>query len=185
MCPLLLLRLLLLLALRCRVQLRTGRQSEDGVRMKSRASIDETAAGSGSRHVPALPMNQSLKRMWSCGELSSPQVQELAAGAAKQGAVGMDHLAALGASGAQKQNMFRDMCQALGTPLGATCVRYVKVPTVRGLVRHPVMMPHLLLRCIRNERPELFASALLGGHPNCSFFGNQRVAAKLRVRTRS
>ena len=124
-------------------------------------------------------MNNTLRSMWASGEIKSPRVQELAAGALKQGAEGLNRLASIGTSGKHRGNMFRDMCAALGEPVGSSSLMYVRIPTTKGDVNHPVLMPHLLFGILKSEKPELFKSAILGGKADCSWFWESENGCKL------
>ena len=91
----------------------------------------------GAPNVADMPLIQSLKRDWAKGKLSSPQVQEYALGAAKQGAQGMGGLAAAGSHGSNPQNLQRSLMATFGKPIGAPDFSWFTVPTASGDVEHP------------------------------------------------
>ena len=122
-------------------------------------------------HGSDLPLNNTLKRRWAAGELSSPMVQEIAAGALKQGAVGVDGFANIGADGSQQGNLFRDLCSAFGMPLGAPAIEWVRLPFANGKSGlYPVLMPHLFFKQLYTEKPSDFRTAVLGGCEDASDF---------------
>ena len=65
-----------------------------------------------------LPLTNSLKRDWAKGDLTARQVQEYAAGAEAQGAVGVGNVAAAGARGQHPQNIQRTLIKLFGQPRG-------------------------------------------------------------------
>jgi len=143
-----------------------------GTRKLLRAAEKSDAAEKASKLGcdESLPLNQSLRRMWAKGELTSPQVQELASGAAKQGAMGVDKMAKVGSDGCRPGNIFRDLVNAFGYPQGAPRLYWAKVPLEGGLVSHPFILPHLFFAHLFGERKEEFAHAVLGGHKDCRSF---------------
>ena len=139
--------------------------------------FDERVADIG--HGEDLPLNQTMKRMWAKGELSSPQVQELAAGALKQGARGTNSFAKIGTSGTRPGNMFRDLVQAFGYPAGAPPLFWANVPTASGIVAHPFMLPHLFFGHLNKNNKEQFLKSVLGMDTDCEFFWSSEEGRKL------
>ena len=66
-----------------------------GVRRRVVATQEQEAGASSSDG--ASPVTQSLKRQWVAGQLTSPQVQDLALNAGLQGARGLEALGSAGA----------------------------------------------------------------------------------------
>eukprot|EP00959_Pyramimonas_sp_CCMP1952_P013712 289829-Pyramimonas_sp.AAC.1 len=100
-----------------------------------------------------LPLNRMLKMRWAKGQLSSAAVQDIAHSAMDQGASGCDAFARIGAAGHQPGNMFRDLCAAIGTPIGAPAITWIRMPLETGKKMFPIVMPHLLFEQFLKERP--------------------------------
>ena len=85
-----------------------------------------------------LPLRKTLLKSWSSGELSSARILEIAAGAAEQGATGMDDMRSLGA-----HNAFRSLQSVFGYPAGAPQMTWLEIPTTAGpRTPHPFLLPH-------------------------------------------
>ena len=97
-------------------------------RLEAERHADLDARSAAGLKSSDLPLNMTLKKRWASGELSSPAMQEIALSAMEQGAFGIDHLAKLGKAGSQPGNVFRDLCSALGMPLGAPAMQWVRLP---------------------------------------------------------
>ena len=109
-----------------------------------------------------MPLIRSLKRDWAKGKLSSPQVQEYALGAAKQGAQGMGGLAGAGSHGSNPQNLQRSLMATFGKPIGAPEFSWFTVPTASGDVAQPFLLPHSWLQSLHDHRPRMWTSAVVG-----------------------
>ena len=69
-----------------------------GLRKRVAKRVEEVA-GNEPLGSDDLPLNESLKRQWARGKMTSPQVQEIAMSAMQQGARGVKPLAAAGTYG--------------------------------------------------------------------------------------
>ena len=100
-----------------------------------------------SEHVDRedLPLNDKLKKMWASGQLPASEIQELADVAERQGAGGLSRLAASGSHGSWPQNVQRSLISFFGHPVGLPSFSWIRLPTSKGDVLHPVIMPHLCL----------------------------------------
>ena len=134
--------------------------------------VDEPAASSASgsllhgrsvRHrllaeeldlpAPEQPLTQALKRDWAKGILNARQIQEYAAKAQAQGAVGLERLASAGASGRHPSNVHRLLMRTFGTPQGAPEIDWVELDCSDGTrVPHPVVFPHKFFCSLYEER---------------------------------
>ena len=109
-----------------------------------------------------LPLLRSLKRDWSKGKLTSPQVQEYASGAARQGAIGMSKVAAAGSHGRNPQHLQRSLISLFGMPDGAPPFVWYKIPTAAGDQYHPFLLPHAWIAALYHHRHSLWESAMQG-----------------------
>ena len=151
-------------------------------RMK-RARVDDIETQHEDLNVDAeLPLTASLRKMWASGQIQSPAVQEFANSAMRQGAVGLERLSKIGASGARPKNMFRDLCQAFGVPDGAPCIQYVRLPLAEGSSLVPVIMPHLFFQHLYKERQEDFKQYVLGGLDDLSSFWSSKSGKRLAAK---
>ena len=133
-------------------------------RLEAERHADLDARSAAGLKSNDLPLNMTLKKRWASGELSSPAVQEIALSAMEQGAFGIDHLAKLGKAGSQPGNVFRDLCSALGMPLGAPAMQWVRLPLAnRKSSLYPVLMPHRFFQQLYLEQGNTFHAAILGG----------------------
>jgi hypothetical protein len=103
-----------------------------------------------------------FKRDWARGRLSSPQIQDYAARAIAQGAVGMGRAAAAGSHGRHPQNLQRSLIAMFGMPPGAPPFAWFTIPTKSGDVAHPFLLPHAWLQSLHSSKPELWKSAIEG-----------------------
>ena len=143
-----------------------------GIRRRVLAPAEQESAGEARADID-LPLLRSLKRDWAKGKLSSPQVQDYAAGAAAQGAVGMGRAAAAGSHGRHPQNLQRSLIALFGMPPGAPAFSWFTIPTASGDVVHPFLLPHAWLQSLYSSRPELWKSAVQGPDGAVSeFWGN-------------
>ena len=114
-----------------------------GIRHRADAPIASSSIANLGLEAPDLPLLKSLKKDWGLGRLISPQVQEYARGALRQGALGMDRLAWAGSAGKHPQNMQRALIAAFGKPDSAPGITWFEIPTAKG---HKTIHPFLLLR---------------------------------------
>ena len=135
-----------------------------GIRKRARDREELQAApaanAAGSSDVPLV---KSLKKHWARGKLTSPQVQEFALGAMRQGAHGMQGLAAAGSFGSHPQNLQRSLMTYFGMPEGAPDFAWFKVPMTSGEHSHPFLLPHAWLSSLYHHRHGLWQSAIQGG----------------------
>ena len=117
-----------------------------------------------------LPLTEAFKRDWGAGKLSSKRLQEYALRAARQGARGMDDLAAIGASGKHPQNCQRALMRLFGTPSGAPEFTWCAIRTKRGRTIHPFLLPHSWFASMHNECRDQFMSAIAGPPGGCDAF---------------
>ena len=115
---------------------------------------------------PATPLNDSLRRQWCQGKLTSPQVQELAMSASLQGAAAIDGLAASANYGKSPQHLQESMMRFFGRPEGSPAFTWVPLPLKVGnkekLVPHPVLMPHHYFEAMHAARKDLWQGSVLG-----------------------
>ena len=108
--------------------------------VRQRFGTDSAAVGSSSPSAsssrtaaqPILPLVESLKRDWAKGVINAVQVQDYAAGAEAQGAIGVDPLSSAGAYGVHKSSIHRALINLFGRPRGAPAITYIEIPTKRG-----------------------------------------------------
>ena len=115
------------------------------------------------------PFWKSLKQNWAKGDISSKVVQELAQGATVQGCTGAEKIAAVGTSGNNPQNMFRDLRTTFGWPLDAPELSWFRIPTKRGVEAHPFLLPHLTFMK-HYERGVHWQSSMVGPEGSCLEF---------------
>ena len=113
-----------------------------------------------------LHSNNCLKRMWAESNIAFLAVQELSCTVGQQGAMGAEGFAKIGASGVHRGNLFRDLCQAIGVPIGSLAVKWFRIPTEQDSCLFPVLCPHELFKHLHRDKKDLFMSALLGGAEN-------------------
>ena len=94
-------------------------------------------------------------------------------GAALQGAENVAALSAAGSSGANPQNVHRSLMRLFGVPEGCPEMLWVHLPTKKGRVPHPVLLPHRWFASLASKRPELFASAIRGPDGGCREYWDQ------------
>ena len=109
-----------------------------------------------------LPLNDTLKKQWTKGKLSSPQVQQIAESAMQQGATGADRLAAAGAHGQHPQNLQRSFVSFFGMPKGAPEFVWHKIPLKSGMVSHPFLLPHMFFQALHSEHKEAWDKSIRG-----------------------
>ena len=109
-----------------------------------RASVNPSASSSSTGPAQPFPLVDSLKKHWEAGRLSSPMVQEIATGAAAQGATGggVDQITRAASEGLRPDNLQRSLLSLFGRTKGVPLFRYVMLPLKRGTVLHPTIMPH-------------------------------------------
>ena len=118
-----------------------------------------------------LPFNASMKRDWCQGRISAKQVQEYAFGAQQQGAVGVIDMAKAGSSGRHPQNIHRSLVSMFGKPDGAPAFCWHDIPTKKGRVLQPFMLPHEWFAALCREKPDLFNATIKGGDDStCTAF---------------
>ena len=117
-----------------------------------------------------LPLLMSLRRDWGLGKVSAKQVQDYAYGAQRQGAVGLTQVSASGSSGKHPQNIQRALVNIFGAPAGAPEFTWCQVPTKRGMVVQPFMLPHTWFASLCSQCPDKFASSVKGVDAGCAAF---------------
>ena len=105
---------------------------------RRRSVRQRVAAAAPAEQSDDLPLYQSLKRDWCTGEISAVKVQEYVMGAEVQGAIGMSAPARAGSAGRHPQNIHRSLLSIFKIPKGAPDMTWVKIPTKRGNVLHPI-----------------------------------------------
>jgi len=139
---------------------RTG-GSEIG--LASRRSVRSRLAGPNVEvDESTLPLYQSLKRDWCKGEISAKKVQEYALGAQLQGALGMSAPARAGSSGKHPENIHRSLLIIFKPPQETPELTWAHIPTKRGNVVHPFMLPHQWFSSLYACQPDLFDSSVRG-----------------------
>ena len=110
-------------------------------------SVD-TADGSSSS-----AWRRDLRGDWAKGRLTTEQVQRYAMHSMEAGADGVSDFARMGNWGANPQNLFRAMRNALGNPAGAPEMAWYEIPTKAGpRTPHPFLLPHEFLSSFYNAR---------------------------------
>eukprot|EP00959_Pyramimonas_sp_CCMP1952_P129707 2712578-Pyramimonas_sp.AAC.1 len=111
--------------------------------------------------IEETPFNDLLRRRWAKGTLSSPDVIQFAKAAAAQGA---QHVGAYaGRSNLQAKHAFREVCRAIGTPIGAPRISWVELKSSNGDVTfHPFVDPIDTLEAWHAKGPLVFAQRLAG-----------------------
>ena len=89
-------------------------------------------------------------------------------GAMKQGARGMQRIAAAGSHGHNPQNLQRSLISFFGMPPGAPDFDWFDIPTKSGVHPHPFFLPHAWLSSLFHHHPAVWESAILGGSGGCS-----------------
>ena len=115
-----------------------------GVLQRIQRELAEQASSQGGRDLDGDgPLWEYLIKKWARGKLTATEMQQEAAAAQRQGAIGMDRLAAIGKHGQHPQNAFRMLKSVLGLPKGAPEFRWFEIPTVHGSkTLHPFLLPH-------------------------------------------
>ena len=126
------------------------------------ASGSSSALPSASSSSSSLPLNDSLKRRWAQGKITSTLVQEFAMGAATQGATGLGNRPFSGNSGKNPQNLQRALVTCFGMPDGAPNFSWYDVPTKRGVEKIPFLLPHDFFKSLFDSRKEEHMSSILG-----------------------
>ena len=114
---------------------------------------------------------KTLVEKWAWGLLSTPQVQEIAHGAFRDGLTHsqVKQLASLGSWGKCPGNMQRDMMQAIGSDCALTCsTSEVQVNLLGPKGNWPsaklnMLLPHKLFSKMYHARPAAFLESVLGG----------------------
>ena len=161
------------------------RQRQEAMHADGEVSSDEVVARKKGRQQPKLadtpsssaspsanlPFNASMKRDWCQGRISAKQVQEYAFGAQQQGAVGVIDMAKAGSSGRHPQNIHRSLVSMFGKPDGAPAFCWHDIPTKKGRVLQPFMLPHEWFAALCREKPDLFNATIKGGDDStCTAF---------------
>ena len=134
-----------------------ARLPQQGVRQRL------ASAKAQSRDVPDrddadLPFNASMKRDWGKGKLSSVKVIEYATGAHEQGARGLERMP----RGTASQNAQRALMAAFGRPKGTPDFTWAEIPTKRGKIVHPFLLPHEWFRCLFLHAPSAWETSVRG-----------------------
>ena len=73
-------------------------------------------------------------------------------------------LSSTGASGKHAQDCARDLRRALGYPSGAPEFKFIGIPTSRGFVEHPFLLPHEFFSTYFHYDYKRFIKHMLGDH---------------------
>ena len=115
---------------------------------------------------PNTPLNDSLRKQWCQGKLTSPQVQELAMNASLQGATAIDGLASSANWGKSPKHLQESLMRFFGRPEGSPEFTWVPLPLKVGnkekLVPHPVLMPHHYFEALHAAREDIWQGSVLG-----------------------
>ena len=109
-----------------------------------------------------LPLTDLLKRYWATGKLNSKQVQQYAFAARSQGAQHLDDLAGAGAEGNRPQHIQRTLLRLFGRPVGAPEITWISIPTTKGQMPHPFILPHKFFRSLYRGRRDIFGDCVAG-----------------------
>ena len=134
----------------------TGSRSSRDIAPDAQRSLRQRvtpASTSGTAPEAALPFNNTLKRDWGKGDISSKRVQEYAMAASQQGAIGLDAVSMAGSSGKNPQNIQRSLLRRFGQPPGSPEISWFNIPTTRGVVPHPFMLPHVWFHSLYHNAP--------------------------------
>ena len=154
-----------------------GREGDaDEAALRRRGGVRQRLAepplpqGSGDAKLPLL---RSLRRDWALGKLTSKQVQEYAWGATWQGAAGVGRLSRIGNEGRNPQNMHRALLTVFGRPPGSPDFHWAEIPTKRGTVSHPFLLPHEFFSRLYAERKSTWTTAIAGAVGACREFWHE------------
>jgi hypothetical protein len=132
-----------------------------------RQNFEEEAAERDAAPVPENPddvaLTNDLKYRWAKGDLSSSAVQSLSANAQRQGARNLEKLSAAGTYGKHAKNLFRDIGNLFGHPIGAPPLDWIEIP-MKGnrKTAHPIYWPHKFFQSVAHYRDDIFRSRLIG-----------------------
>ena len=141
----------------------SSRDIDPSSRRSVRQRVSSTPPPSRSTNA-SLPLNSSLKKDWGKGILTSRQVQEYASGASQQGASGVDPIASAGNFGKNPQNLQRALLNLFGKPVGSPEISWYNIPTKKGFVAHPFMLPHVWLHSLHSNAP--YTMCILSARPS-------------------
>ena len=129
----------------------------------------------------AEPLLANMRRRWAEGKISSPLVQEFAAGAVAQGAGGVTtHAAAsAGTSGRNPQNLQRDFLNLFGKPKGSPDFFWRRIPTKDGLEFWPFLLPHLWFASLFDNAHSIWESSVEGGEGSALAIWNALASTEL------
>ena len=65
-----------------------------------------------------------------------------------------------------------------GQPRGSPDIDWYEIPTKRGLVPHPFMLPHVWFHSLRSKCPDRFAKPVLGDAGACAAFWTKMVGTE-------
>lgn len=130
---------------------------QKGVRQRHAAEGRSAADESRSAEVD-LPLTAAMKRDWGRGKLSSVKVLEYAVAAHNQGARGLQSFTRC----SHAQNAQRSLVAAFGRPKGTPDFTWVSIPTARGNIVHPFLLPHEWFRCLFLEAPRTWENCVTG-----------------------
>ena len=134
-----------------------------GSRGSLRRRLDRASGSTADAETAArLPLTEKMKMAWASGKMSSVRIQEFAQAAEEQGARDMTTVSSSGTGGVWPQNIQRSLQRLFGKPLGSPPISWIKLPTKRGVVAHPVFMPHLFFSSLYAERKDLFNEWMRG-----------------------
>ena len=147
--------------------------------IKQRIAVDpESKTASEPISSTTSPLHSDLKHFWSKGEFSSKTAQRLAHSAHQSGAQGVDAFASAGTNGKYKNNIMRDLKQALDFPDGAPDVTWLEIPMKQARkVAHPFLMPHQFFKSYFAWAPDRWEKHMGGTASAClSFWESMRNA---------
>ena len=131
-----------------------------GIRTRANAALAQSgssSSASSARLAEIGPFTKDLIEDWAKGVLSAKKVQQYAFDAARQGATGLESMAAMGNYGSNPQNCQRSLQNFLGLPAGAPEIQFKEIPTKSSpKTPHPFLLPHCFFQSFYRDCPANF-----------------------------
>ena len=134
--------------------------SSDGGRrqtVRRRLHIDSSSTGTPNSQLQG-PLIDEMKSGFADGSYSAAQVERIFTASAGHGATGLPQLS----SAHHPQNLQRSLVAAWGQPVGAPPMEWRMLPTSKGLVAHPFLMPHAFFGSLYIAKPDFWNRAIRG-----------------------
>ena len=134
------------------------------VRGGVRRRLGEASSSFGLSGTSA-PLLQTLRRDWGQGKLSAKQVVDYMKSAEQQGAEGLPRVSSMN----HPQNLHRSLVAAFGKPKGSPDFVWVELPTTKGVMSHPFLLPHMWFAELHSSSSQSWED-LLGERGAIPFF---------------